>query len=72
MSAPFSWGLQPDSRGFGYVFRAQLHDGITVRHVAAIVRPGVAVGLKRDRTRARVFADSLPRHDQPPRREEIL
>lgn len=71
MSAPFSWGLQPHPRSFDYVFRAQLHDGAAVRHVAAIVRPGQAVGLKRDRARARVLADSLPQHDRPPRLEEI-
>ena len=70
MSA-FSWGLQPHPRSFDYVFRAQLHDGAAVRHVAAVVRPGVAAGLKRERGRAQVFAESLPRHDRPPRLEEI-
>lgn len=71
MRDPFSWGLQPHPRSFGYIFRAQLLEGGLVHHVATVIRPGLVAGLRRDKVRARVFADSLPRHPTPPRMEEI-
>lgn len=71
MSQPFSWGLQPHARSFGYIFRAQLLEDGHVRHVATVVQPGQAFGLKRDRARARVLADSLPKFDRPVPLEEI-
>ena len=71
MRESFSWGLQPHPRSFNYVFRAQLLEAGGVRHVIAVIPPGQAVGLKRDRTRARVLADSLDKYERPPRLEEV-